>query len=127
MVGYLVFDGLDGAEFVAGTLKFTIERKPNGDYEILSGDDRILTASPPTSSLDALEIACGDGVYQSRISFLRNEARAFSAKGGETAMLKGSVVGWRYEITTNQTDAALPIAVLLIYHTATFRRRAYVT
>ena len=125
-VGYLTFNGLSGAEFVAGTLKFTIERKPSGDYEMFSGEDRILTASPSTSSLDALEIACGDVVYQARTSFLRNSARAFSTKGGETATLKGNVVGRRYEITVSQTDAALPIAVLLLYHTATFRRHAFV-
>ena len=124
----MVFDGLRGAEFTAGKLKSTVERKHNGEYEMFAGQDRMLTAYSPASTLNALEIACGDGVYQAGISFLRNEARAYLVDGGEVALLKGDMIGRRYEVAVDQVDpAALPIAVLLLYHTAAFRRRAYVT
>ncbi len=125
-VGHLIFKGLSDAEFATGIIKSTIERRPNGEYEMFSGKDRILVARPPTSSLDTLEITCGDGVYQARISFLRNEAKAFSVGGGEMAKLKGNMTGRRYEVATDQTDTALPVAILLLYHTAAVRRRAFV-
>lgn len=95
---------------------------------MFSGNDRILTAVQPTAALDALEITCGDSFYPARISFLRNEARVFSAEGKESMLLLGDMIGRRYEITVDRADpAALPGAILLLYHTATFRRRAYVT
>ena len=124
----MVFNGLRGAEFTAGTLKSTIERKPDGEYEMFFGRDRMLAAHPPTPSLDALEITCGDGAYRAHISFLRNVAKVSSMKGEETALLKGNVVGRRYEIKINEADpAALPGTILLLYHTAAFRRRVYLT
>lgn len=128
VVGHLVFNGLRGAEFTAETLKAIIERTPNGKYALFSDGSRILTAVSPASSLDALEIACGEGVFQARISFLHNLAEASSMEGSQKALLKGNMVGRRYEIEVEEADpAALPVAILLLYHTAIFRRRAYVT
>lgn len=125
-VGHFIFDGLKGAEFTVGALESTLERAQDGKYALFSGGHRVLTAVPPTSSLEALEITCGDGVYRARISFLRNEARALSADDRETSRLEGNVTGGKYEITTDRADAAaLPVAALLLYHTATFRRRAF--
>lgn len=93
-----------------------------------SGDQRILTADSPSSSLNALEIDCGDTRYEAHVSFFRNKVEARLLDGEEVALLKGDVLGRRYAITLNPSPAeALPLAILLLYHTATFRRRAFLT
>lgn len=126
-VGRLTSDGRRGAEFATGTLKAEIENIPDGGYTLFSGGHRVLRAVPQTSSLDALEITRGNGVYQARISFLRNEAEAFSTAGRETVLLKGNVTGRKYEVIVDKADpGALPVAVLLLYHTIALRKRVYV-
>lgn len=124
--GRLLLEGLRGAEFAAETLEAVIERTPGGGYGMFSGEDRILTAGPLTTSADTLEITCGDGVYPACVSFFRNEATASSPRGRNLVQLKGNIVGRRYEVMVDETDAgALPAAILLLYHTAAFRRRVY--
>lgn len=124
--GRLALDGLRGARFSAGTLDATIEKSPKGGYEMFSGEDRTLTAALSAPSLETPEIACGGSVYPARISFLRNQATAFSPGGGELARLEGGVLGRRYEVIVDETDgAALPVAVLLLYFAAVSRRRVY--
>lgn len=125
--GRLLLKGSREAEFTAGDLEARIERDRDNAYEMFSREGRILTAAPLTSSLDALEIACGGNVYPAHISFFRNEATASSPKGGELVYIKGSFVGRRYEANVDRTDdAALPAAILLLYHTISFRRRLYI-
>lgn len=126
--GRLRLDGLRGAEFAAGTLAATIERVGNSGYRMFSGGEQILTATLRTSSLETLEIAGSGSAYTARVKFFRNEARIFSLAGVETAQLKGGMMGRRYEIMVDEADTnALPTAILLLYHTAAFRRRIYTT
>lgn len=125
--GRLNFDGQHGAKFCAGTLEASIEKSPNKGYEMFSGKDRELTATLSTSSLETPAIACGESVYPAHVSFLRNEAAVFSPAGGELVRLSGNISGRRYEAVADETDAAaLPVAILLLYFTAVFRRRVYV-
>ena len=131
VIGRLIFDGLRGARFVSGELEATLTRNPDGGYVIFSGNDRTLTAEPPVAgprnaALNALEITCDGSIYRASISFLRNSARAFSGEGPETVLLRGGITGRKYEAVVDPADpAALPGAVLLLYHTATFRRRVF--
>lgn len=125
--GRLTLEGQRGAKFSAGILEATIERSPDSGYEMFSGKDRELTASLSTSPLETPAIACGEGVYPAHISFLRNEATAFSPAGGELARLEGNISGRRYEVVLDEADTtALPVAILLLYFTAISRRRVYV-
>ncbi|MGF1473455.1 MAG: hypothetical protein ACFB50_17170 [Rubrobacteraceae bacterium] len=125
-VGRLRLEGLRGAEFTAGELAATIERTADGGYRMFSGNQLILTATAGASFLEAFELACGGHAYAARVSFFRNEATVLSPAATETVRIKGTVTGRRYEVTLDETDAAaLPAAVLLLYHTAAFRRRAY--
>lgn len=122
--GRLLLGGLRGAEFAAGGLAATIERTADGGYRMFSGGRRILAATPGTSCLESLEIEVGGRAYSARISFLRNRAGLFSREGDEAAALVGNAVGRRYRITVDAADT-LPATVLLLYHTAVFRRRVY--
>ena len=125
-IGRLAFKGRQGAKFVFGTLEANIERSSNGEYALSSENRQVLSAVPQASSLDALEITCGEGVYRAHISFFRNTARAFSTEGSETALLTGNATGRRYEVRMDKVEpAALPTAILLLYHTSTFRKRAF--
>lgn len=124
--GRLKMPGLQDAELGAKDLEATIERMAAARYEILSGGDKILKAWPSGAHADRLEIWCGEQVYTATISLLRNRAVARDAANGETVRLAGNVTGRAYEIETDAEDpCALPVAVLLIYHTALNRRRAY--
>ena len=125
-VGRLTFKGRRGAGFASGMLEANIERSQNGEYTLFSENRRVLSAAPQASSQDALEITCGDGTYRAHISFFRNTARAFSAKGSEVVLLTGNATGRKYEVIVDKAvPAALPIAILLLYHTSTTRRRAF--
>lgn len=125
--GRLLLKDRRSAEFTAAGLEVRIERDHAGAYEMFSREGRTLTAAPLTSSLDALEIACGGNVYPARIGFFRNEATASSPEGGELARLKGNFIGRRYKASVDNADrAALPAAILLLYHTISFRRRLYI-
>ncbi len=124
--GRLKMLGLQGAEFRAKNLEATIERMAAARYEMLSGGDKILKARPSGASTDRLEIWCGERTYTATISLLRNRAAAHDAANSETVRLAGNVTGRAYEVETDAEDpCALPVAVLLIYHTALHRRRAY--
>lgn len=124
--GRLKMLGLQGAEFRAKDLETTIERMAAARYEMLSGGDKILKARPSGASTDRLEIWCGERAYTATVSLLRNKAVARDEANGETVRLAGNVTGRAYEVETNAEDpCALPVAVLLIYHTALNRRRAY--
>lgn len=124
-VGRLTPNGPRDAEFAAGTLGASIEASPGAGYALF-GDQQVLRAAPRASSVDTLEITRGESVYGAHISFLRNEARAFSADGREAVLLRGSATGRRYRAVLDRADpGALFVAVLLLYHTSVFRRRAF--
>ena len=125
-LGRLKMEGLRGAEFEAAGLKARIERMPGNEYRMFSGGEHpVLSAGPKAFSADILEIACTNKVYTSRISFLRNTAIVRGPAGGETSRLTGSFAGRRYEVNTVGDASAIPISVLLLYHTAALRRRVY--
>ncbi|CAN5715372.1 hypothetical protein BH24ACT22_BH24ACT22_21230 [soil metagenome] len=131
VIGNMVFNGSRGADLEIGTLKALIRRNLDGGYVLLSGEDRVLTSKPGSASaasLDAPEIVFEDRVYVARISFLGNEAVAFSPEGEKVVLVEGNVTGRRYEVSlVPENAAALPAAILLLYLTATFRRKAYLT
>lgn len=125
--GRLRLRGLRGAEFTAGGLAATIERASGGEYR-MSGDAGLeITAAPVASSADELEIRHGTNRYEARISFLRNTAVVHTAAGTVAARLAGNVTGRRYELVLNDAVpyAALPMAILLLYHLSALRRRVY--
>ncbi len=124
--GRLKVLGLRGAQFRARDLEVFIERMASAHYEILSGGGKILEARPSGVSIDSLEIWCGKQIYTATISLLRNKAVARDAAGDRAVRLAGNLTGRAYEVETNSKDPyALPVAVLLIYHTTLHRRRAY--
>ena len=124
--GRLKMLGLQGAEFRAKDLEATIERMATARYEMLSGGDKILKAWPSGAHADGLEIWCGERAYTATISLLRNRAVAYDEAGIEKVQLAGNVTGRAYGVETDAEDPwALPVAALLIYHTALNRRRAY--
>lgn len=124
--GCLLLRGLHGAEFTAGTLESTIERTKGGGYTMFYESSQILASYQPASSLDTLELTCGGDIYLARISFLRNQAIACSStRDRASALLEGNMTGRRYEVTMDADDDSLPVAILLLYHTATFRRRLF--
>ena len=124
-LGRLRIEGLRGAGFTAVGLKARIERMPGNEYRMFSEGKQILSAGPRASSADVLEIFCADEIYTSRVSFLRNTAIVRDPAGGETLSLKGNVSGRKYEVKTSGNVAAVPVFVLLLYHTAALRRRVY--
>lgn len=129
--GALRTRGLASAEVArleAGGLLSVIERDAPSRYRMLTGGAETLAAGPAGRSADALKITCGGRSYEARMSFLRNAAVARSPAGTQAARLRGGLVGRVYEAAFDAQDAgALPVAILLLYHTATLRRRAYLT
>jgi hypothetical protein len=124
--GRLKMPGLQGAELGAKDLEVTIERTADGRYEMLSGGEEVLSSRPAGASADKLEIRSGERTYTAAISFLRNKAVAHDKADNEAVRLAGNVTGRAYKVETDAEDpCALPVAVLLIYHTALNRRRAY--
>lgn len=125
-IGRLLTDGTKSARFSSSSLEASIERTPDGGYEMFLGDVRLLMTRPLTASLETLAITVGENECPARISFLRNEAVASSPGRGELTRLEGGLLGRRYEVALEENAAAaLPVAVLLLYLTATFRRRVY--
>lgn len=116
------------ARLEAGGLLSVIEREAPHRYRMLTGGAETLAAEPAGRSADVLKITCGDRGYEARISFLRNVAVARSPAGTQAARLRGGLAGRHYEAAFDAQDAgALPVAILLLYHTATLRRRTYLT
>ncbi len=114
------------ARLEAGGLLSVIEWDASSRYRMLTGGAETLAAGPVSRPADVLKITCGDRSYEARMSLLRNAAVASSPAGTRTARLRGGLAGRHYEAAFDAQDAgALPVAILLLYHTATLRRRAY--
>ncbi len=125
-LGRLKMLGDRGAELLAEDEKVIAERTQGARYRMLSDGEEILTAWPAGSSADRLEIRCGRRDYTATVGFLRNRAVARDAAGSVVARLAGNVTGRSYRIETDTEDTCgMPIAVLLLYHTVSHRRRAY--
>ena len=113
-----------GAKLQAADLKAILERSDSG-YTMLFGGEEVLSARA-SGGTDKLEIWCEKKDYTATISLFRNRAVARDEAGVEVVRLVGNVTGRAYEVEmVVEAPCASPLAVLLIYHTASHRRRAY--
>jgi hypothetical protein len=86
----------------------------------------VLTASPKGRSIDELEILCDGQTYEARVSFFRSLAVASYPDGDRVVSLSGGLMGRNYDALFAAEDrCALPVAVFLLWHVVTNRRRAY--
>ena len=124
--GQLQLRGLSTAEFEAGNHAATLTRT-EGSYRMVVEGEEMLTAVPKGRSIDELEISCGGRTYEARVSFFRNLAVASSVRGdGRAVRVSGGLLGRSYQLLFVPDDeCALPVAVFLLWHVATNRRRAY--
>ncbi len=128
--------GPSRTEVTAGSLNAIIEQRGNASYQMLTtgtlpgapNGGAAAVAEPVDRSADFLEVRAGGRTYQARVSFLRNRARVLSQEGEEVARLKGNLTGRRYEVSFDpEVVDALPVAVLILYHTIIYRSRAFQT
>ncbi len=125
-LGRLKILGPEGAKFTAPSLEVTVGRISGSRYTMRSNEDEILSAKPTETSAEKLEIRCGGRDYTATVSLFRNRAVVRDESGVEVARLKGNVTGRTYKIeTATENPCILPVTVLLLYHTAFRRRRAY--
>ena len=124
--GRLRLRGLSVAEFESGYYAAILE-KSGGSYRMVADGEEVLTAAPKDRSIDELGISCGGRTYEMRASFFRNLAIASYQKGGGRAVrVSGGLMGRSYEaLFATEDGCALPVAVFLLWHLATNRRRAY--
>lgn len=114
-----------GATLEAGGMKAEIVRDPAGGYRMFSDGGEILTSAPVGRAAEALNIRCAGRLYEARLNLFRNTAVA-TADGGEITRLTGGFAGRKYEAGFDTgAEGAFPIAVLLLHHITTLRRRAY--
>jgi hypothetical protein len=113
-----------GAELVAGELAATIERTDAGGYRMLA--DGLEITAWRADGADTLEVRAAHRTFSARVSFLRNTAAVRAGEGGTPVRVSGNVTGRRYEVTYDETeDPALPVALLLLCHVISLRRRVY--
>lgn len=124
----MVVHGPRGARLDAGSIRARIERAADpGSYRMLTGEAETLVAQPAGSSV-AMKIRCAGRPYEAAFDLLRNTAAAVPVGGGETARLTGGLLRRGYEVLFDAGDGrSLPIALFLLYHTVTLRRRAFLT
>lgn len=125
--GWLKIMGSKGARLTAGDLEVLVNRAPDSRYAMLSGHEEVLSAQPAgASSADKLEVWCEGRSYTADISLFRNRTTVWNETGAEAARIAGNVTGRSYRVDTAVEDpCAPPVAVLLVYHMAFSRRRAY--
>ena len=91
-----------------------------------AGDEEVLIAGPKGRSINELEVFCEKETYEARINLLRNLVVASYPSGESAVRLSGSLTGRSYKARFAAEDGcALPIAVFLLWHIVTNRRRAY--
>ena len=126
-LGRLRTSGASGAELRFGDHTATLEASGERLRMIADGEE-MLSAGPKGGSIDEIEVFCGGQTYNARFGFFRNRAVASRPGGGSAARLSGSLTGRGYEAFFEAGDAcALPVAVFLLWHLNTYRRRAYLT
>lgn len=125
-LGRLKIRNLQDAEFTAGDLEAVVKRTAESRYVMLTDGEEILRNCPFGASASGLEMECEGRTYTATVSLLRNVAVARNRAGGEAVRLAGNITGRGYKIETDAENVcALPVAVLLLYHTVSLRRRAY--
>lgn len=89
-------------------------------------DDTKYSQTVKKYSIDELAISCKGETYEVRVSFFRNLAVASYRSGERAAHLSGSLTGRSYEAVFAINDGCtFPIAIFLLWHLVTNRRRAY--
>ena len=123
--GRLHVHGLEGADLDAGPLRVRIERVAPSRHAMLTGDAETLVAEPARSSA-ALKISCAGRPYDARFYPLRNVAAARTPGGTEAARVRGGFARRGYEALFDADDErSLPVAVFLLYHAVSLRRRIF--
>ncbi|CAN5248793.1 hypothetical protein BH24ACT19_BH24ACT19_18750 [soil metagenome] len=93
---------------------------------MVADGEEVLIGTPKAHSIDELVLSSGDRAYDARFSFFRNRATASRPGGEESARLSGGTTGRSYGAIFDAGDAcALPVAVFILWHLTTNRRRAY--
>ncbi len=126
--GHLKILGDRKAKFTVDGVEILAERTSGPCYTMFSGGEEVLVARPSGVSPDELEVRCGEQSYTASISLFRNRAVAYNEAGDEAVRLVGKLMGRSYKVEVDSNNpCALPISILLIYHTSLSRRRAYRT
>lgn len=115
-----------GAALTAGDLEAGIHQTSRGGYRMLSQNTELVRATPLAESAATLRIECAGRVYEARLRLLRNVAVVRVRDGGEIVRLSGGLAGRRYEAVFDpEIEGALLVAVLVLHHASTLRRRIY--
>ena len=123
--GRLRLEGSSGAKLRSGNHTATFEVSERR-YRMVADDSEVLTAGPKELSIDKLEVHCDDQTYEAQVSFFRNFAVASHVGNARAVRVSGGLTGRNYEALFDAEDGcALPIAIFLLWHVATNRRRAF--
>ena len=124
-IGKLDIHGPAGADITAGDVEARIERVGQSGYAMLSSGEEILTSTgDPTSP----GITSHNHPYKTSLSLLRNKAEAGPKEHTTTVRVNGGLTNRNYEASFEPSDEnSLPIALFLLYHLISQRRKAYVT
>jgi hypothetical protein len=124
-IGKLEVHGPQGADLRAGDVEARIERVGRSGYVMLSSGQEILTSTgDPTSP----GITTPDHPYRTSLSILRNKAEAGPAEHTTTVRINGGLTNRNYGASFEPGDeTSLPVALFLLYHLVSKRRKAYVT
>ncbi len=123
--GYLRLAGTQSAElrFMDHAATFEASEKR---LRMVAGGEEVLAGTPKARPVDELIVSSGDRTYDASFSFFRNCAVASRPGHGKSARLSGGITGRSYEALFDAGDAcAFPVAVFLLWHLVTHRRRAY--
>ena len=123
--GRLRLRGISVAEFESRDYAATLERSGK-NYRMVAGGEEVLTAIPRGRSIGELEISCGGRNYEAKASYFRNSATASYPDGEKAVRLSGGLTNRSYEAFFATEDThVLPVAVFLLWHLVTNRRRVY--
>ena len=123
--GHLSLAIAPGAELRFMDYAATFEASEKRLRMVADGEE-VLVGTPKAYPVDELTVSSGDRTYDASFSFFRNRAAASRPGDGQSAQLSGGITGRSYEAIFDTGDAcALPVAVFLLWHLVTNRRRAY--
>jgi hypothetical protein len=124
-IGQLEIHGPAGADLRAGDVEARIERAGRSGYRMLSSGEEILTSTgDPTSP----GITLHNHPYETSLSLLRNTAESGPADHTTTVRVNGGLTNRNYEASFEPGDEnSLPVALFLLYHLISLRRKAYLT
>lgn len=125
--GRLRLGGASGAEFRSADYAATFEASEER-YRMVAYSEEVLSATRG-GSYDELVVQAGGRTYETRVSLLRNLAVALYPSSSErAAYLSGGLTSRSYEVFFATEDGCtFPVAIFLLWHVVTRRRRAYRT